>query len=111
MTDLEITRLCGKAMGLPLADTIRELADKCFYAESGRGNVKYDPLHNDSQVMALVKKLKIFIEPPLAGETEWGANIMDDVGAKSLFYAQEENLNAAICECVAKMTAALPARE
>ena len=58
----------------------------------------YDPLHDDAQAMALVKKLNLSIYETNA-DGEWcvfqiGTNELDTTNS---------DLNRAICECVAKM--------
>ena len=55
MTDLEITRLCAEAMGLGWQD---DRTDGGITAQEGTYNYKYDPLHDDAQAMALVKKMR-----------------------------------------------------
>jgi hypothetical protein len=59
MTDLEATRLCFEAMGLRQDHTTLRPA----YFDSGLGDwgsvVDYDPLNNDAQAMALVKRFNV----------------------------------------------------
>ena len=93
MTDLEITRLCAEAMGLGWQD---DRTDGGITAQEGTYNYKYDPLHDDAQAMALVKKMRLEIST-FRGEWHVG-NDMD--------WAWNTDLNRAICECVAKMQAA-----
>ena len=52
MTDLEMTRLCAKAIGW--SDIGPE------YNSAGH-NLTYDPFHDDAQAMALVKKFNLWI--------------------------------------------------
>lgn len=93
MTDLEMTKLCARAMDTPesFADT-----ESCL-----RGRFLYEPLVNDDQAMALVKRFKLashwnpvggkwLVEPP-NGNTDGGWS---------------PDLNRAIVECVAKMEVA-----
>lgn len=90
MTDLEMTRLCAEAMGL-----------QHFVDHEGvwlRMEVKYDPLHNDAQAMALVKKFRLVID-----RTDDGRWMLPSVSPGDVVNA---DLNRAICECVAKMQAA-----
>jgi hypothetical protein len=97
MTDLEMTRLCAEAMFDPL-----EWEQRLF---------DYDPLHDDAQAMALVKKFGLTCDPandvppyapwrvcalPVGGE-DWN----DIVNADS------DDLNRAIVECIAKMHRAI----
>ena len=103
MTDLEITRLCAEAMGITVRQSaVRGTIMRWCYTD---GNVEkwYQPLYDDAQAMALVKKFRLIVEPKLgfgllsihpAGS---GPEISIGVGK----YAA--NLNRAICECVAKM--------
>ena len=94
MTDLEMTRLCAEAMGVKLINEI------CRGEERYRPDNLYDPLHDDAQAMALVKKLNMEIERSDAGR------------CKAWIHPAKEhsewcdNLNLAIVECVAKMQAA-----
>ncbi|MGP1677898.1 MAG: hypothetical protein ACTS6J_12160 [Burkholderiales bacterium] len=97
MADLEIMRLCAEAMGV----TCRQDSDRygqfiriVNHAGDLNGGA-YDPLHDDAQAMALVKKLRLTIE--LAHEGWWVC------GPEQKHEAQGNNLNRAICECVAKM--------
>ena len=53
ITDLEITKLCAEAMGY-------------------RNSSHYNPLHNDAQAMALVKKLGVAI---YIGDEDWWADL------------------------------------
>lgn len=76
MTDLELTKLCADAMGLT------SWHDKSYW---------YEPLTNDSQAMALVKKFKLDIE--------WMGT---DTDLWRVEYAHsDESLNRAICKCIA----------
>jgi len=82
MTDFEITRLCAEAM----------FTEYC-------PPPMYDPLHDDAQAMALVKKFDISISRGgQATESPWWrATIHLRRGCS------DKDLNRAICECVAKM--------
>ena len=86
MTDLEITKLCAKAMG---------------WRQTGHPlDVPFTPLTDDAQAMALVKRFRIntsAAEKPSgkpAGWVAWISHVDEAVDA---------NLNHAICLCVAKM--------
>lgn len=89
MNDLEITKLCAEAMGRKIV---------CEWVL-----LKYNPLHNDAQAMALVKRFHIQIWPEVKRSlrehiyTGWTTFIFGTGTATST------NLNRAICECVAKM--------
>ena len=98
MTDLEMTRLCAEAMRLNFRVSYDRFTDGDFVEliselDPGNGG-DYDPLHDDAQVMALVKKfpqdtLTAFIQHQ---QERWMGRQFD--------------LNRAIVECVAKMQTA-----
>ena len=100
MTDLEMTKLCAEAMGLkeashydPRTPKVHEPA--ILYSDRGGFEI-FDPLHEDAQAMALVKKFRLTIG--YFREIGWGATAeLADVH----FYGTD--LNRAIVECVAKM--------
>ena len=85
MTDQEITRLCAQAMFDAL-----EWEQRLF---------EYAPLTDDAQAMQMVKQLKLYVAPDQNG---W------DVGPENTDgkAVKNQNLNRAICECVAQMQAA-----
>ena len=87
MSDLEITRLCAEAWG-----------DKHWatYPNDELQWIEFDPLHDDAQAMALVKKMRIEIA---TFRDEWHAG-------KDMEWSYGPDLNRAICECVANMQAA-----
>ena len=111
MTDLEITQLCAEAMGLkgliPLAEITTHfkdsnysaIAEKCWPDDEDAQY--YDPLRDDAQAMALVKKMGLDIHCR-ADMNGWY------VGRERLHEGLFINadLNRAICECVAEIQAA-----
>ena len=101
MTDIEITRLCAEAMGMGIGSLLAEYRGGPLVLraipEGKTYEVPYDPLHDDAQAMALVKKFCLLIQPPLQGvDSYW---TVTDGGEK----ASDMNLNRAICGAVAKM--------
>lgn len=126
MNDLEITKLCAEAMGIVLMswDDHRlarmylteklQSRDDAYYKLDGKleGSVdnwewfcwesnllaNFNPLHDDAQAMALVKKfgLDIISDPDASGK-DW------DVRHLLTSASCSTDLNRAICECVAKM--------
>ena len=84
MTDLEITKLCWEAMSGCEMDP-----------DSNTGNI-WDPLHDDAQAMALVKKLAMTLYR--SHEGEWTAKVpyRSDMSRNS-------NLNRAVCQCAARI--------
>jgi hypothetical protein len=99
MDDLTITRLCADAMGMRLAD-FNDHQGRPYQAIVNQEGFQmyYSPLHDDAQAMGLVKKFGLHPVP------EW-----DEGRAWTVFgggcNAMSDNLNRAICECVAKMQA------
>lgn len=98
MTDLEITRLCAEAMALEF-----KVACELWCGDSApltvwTKNGEYQPLHDDAQAMALVKKFRIWIAPMA---DHWQADFY--ISDKWSGGAENRDLNRTICECVAKM--------
>lgn len=93
MDDLEITKLCKEAMGI---------SDCTEFMTPERAAIakKFDPLHDDAQAMALVKRFRLKADPhyPTYGEDAMRMWLVE--GNASL------DLNRAICECVAKIQVA-----
>ena len=104
MTDLEITRLCAEAMGLPVF--VDAFGTMCLEERDVDNNREYDPLHDDAQAMALVKKMRmsVMFYPEIDGrKAEWWRV---DGCPPSNVTTRHADLNRAICECIAKMQAA-----
>lgn len=111
MTDLEMTKLCAEAMSLTLLPAYRKgtiLYDEgqhdwngLMYSRDGNHlfiqSGAYDPLHDDAQAMALVKKFDLNLQPDHEG---WC--VSDYTGDK--VETRNADLNRAIVECVAKLT-------
>jgi len=97
MKDFEINRCCAEAMKLDPA-VHAGISDNAWVSVEIQINgvwMPYDPLHDDAQAMALVKKfwLTIYGDP-----AEWYVESFDDSVS-----ASGSDLNRAICKCVAKM--------
>lgn len=111
MTDEEITRLCAEAMGYaPTLNTMDCNPPHYYFTviTSEDGVVCYDPLHDDAQAMALVKKFHLetyWIGAEDKRKDEWlvapSTEHLSHVGRDVI----HKELNRAICECVAKMQA------
>ena len=103
MTDLEITKLCAEAMGLILGPDW----DQGYVMLGGHSGItpsKYDPLHDDAQAMALVKRFRITCSgTSRSGLQYWQAWTGGDLEEH---FVVRPDLNRAICECVAKMQSA-----
>ena len=65
----------------------------------------YDPLHDDAQAMALVKKMELSVYRTFSMHSgEWrGWGVESKMFVPCLSRADNADLNRAICECVAKM--------
>ena len=101
MTDLEITKACAEAMGYELVQGCEDEVRIHFIKNYGRANGPgrpYDPLHDDAQAMALVKKFHL--------ELTCGLNdiwIASNRGTTDYVSGNNSDLNRAICECICKM--------
>lgn len=105
MTDLEITRLCAEAMGYTPTPhpNRRSFKDLMWVANAGNWN----PLADDAQAMALVKRFKADICWALDSSGNDGLWFVDIGDTTSEGYADRDaDLNRAICLVVAKMQAA-----
>jgi len=106
MTDLEMTRLCAEAMGFAqIGETAGTIWTLCHGGKYHRDRIAYQPLHDDAQAMALVKKFPISIErDPWMEFSRHLVSIWTGKGWMHLHI--DTDLNRAIVECVAKMQAA-----
>lgn len=101
MTDLEITRLCAEAMGYQDVHIATASMGTQYVKHTSRSisaNTEFRPLHDDAQCMALVKKFDLNIDAHAADGNSYVASTY-----KHEFWAENDDLNRAICECVAKM--------
>lgn len=119
MDDLEITKLCAEAMGL---DWIWEGPEIVFRADKMRDaftkeplyRTAWEPLRNDAQAMALVKKFRLYLDsqfferPDETGKHSWHVSAQKGHQDWPEAFAIDTDLNRAICECVAKMQKAKP---
>ena len=105
MTDLEMTRLCAEAMGY----RVHSVNPKVYYNEASKYSllaVDWEPLKDDAQAMALVKKMRLGINAWSPDYQVWiqsGQISAEESGRTCTFNA---DLNRAIVECVAKMQTA-----
>ena len=103
MTDLELVRLCAEAIEFQIvADSnigpVR-VQSPILTTHDCEGHI-YDPLHDDAQAMALVKKFPICILWAGA-DTRVSVGLVYEQGC----YSQRQDMNRAICMAVAKMQA------
>lgn len=104
MTDLEIVKRCAEKMGITgLAEGgFNNPSDMPWFDDGAPGYRYYDPLHDDAQAMALVKKFNVSIYRNMLNK-DYTAEITD-----SGICSQFADLNRAICECVAKLPDSQP---
>lgn len=104
MSDLEMAILCAEAMGLrPYVENgaVQRASDHSIYVVNEHrecGYSVYNPLSNDSQAMALLKKFKMHVTPmwlAMGDERFVGWNVGNGDGHEDM------DLNRAICEAVA----------
>ena len=106
MDDREITRLCAQAMGWHVGKLASKVvaykvnACAIIAGNAQGGESVYDPLHDDAQCMALVKRFGIGFDPT-RGEDFASAAIRDEHGTMLIYC--DPSLNRAICLCVANM--------
>ena len=90
MTDLELTRLCAEAMGYtgkPPAspsDIVLFVTMPASHPMLPKETVRYDPLHDDAQAMALLKRFSLYMPISILNSPD---------------------INRAICVCVADIQA------
>ena len=101
MTDIEITIACAKAF---YGKAVRTEVNGALYVEpwDSAETILHDPLHDDAQALALVKKFELLIgrnTNMLTKVEAWGVTCGNEKGD---FEAESADLNRAICLCVAK---------
>lgn len=106
MTDLEMVKLCAQAMGLDASIyKNQEVRTRVFVRQMKHAAeyeyTVYDPLHDDAEAMALVKRFDLRIDREHHGKRyavkaglDWDSMVMAD------------DLNRAIVQCVAEAQAA-----
>ena len=105
MTDLEITMACAEAIGYR-ADAdggFSRLAQGAGMDEPGWFEFIYDPLRDDAQAMALVKKFKLRSMYNSIGGWWTVKEPVHNDGSPTMS-VHNADLNRAICECCANMT-------
>ncbi|MCR4304976.1 MAG: hypothetical protein NUV63_12270 [Gallionella sp.] len=102
MTDLEITRLCAAAMGYTIMSEATARSSDPSAVLVNETITVFRPLHDDAQVMVLVKKHNLSISRggQATNQPWWG------VSSPTQRRKSHSDLNRAICECVAKMQSA-----
>lgn len=112
MTDLEITKRCAEAMGFSVsmretpftASGVKVLFAGPYDAPT---HELYNPLHDDAQAMALVKKFGLHLSfEPEEGNADvmlWTVEHRLDPKYGGISFYSDLDLNRAICECVARL--------
>ncbi len=104
MTDLEMTKLCAEAMGYRICIHAGFTSRIGVYAAADGDFLKeYDPLTNDAQAMALVKKFRLRVEPGHLNKDRWLVSKGETIGDITQSLVDSLDLNRAIAECVARM--------
>ncbi len=106
MNDLEMTRLCAKAMGYSVVKgDARYKNGMAIATVDGEPVTNYDPLKHDAQAMALVKRFDIVIEREKDDSfaTTLFVKRVGIKGFSTYVVRNQVDLNRAIVECVAKM--------
>jgi len=104
MTDLEMIKKCAEKM--VEAHVYRDVGfydpdtPSIVYSDGTGGD--YDPLHDDAQAMALVKKLRLSIDTYEVGQWRVYTEELATLHG-TMFCADGDDLNRAIVECVAKL--------
>ena len=109
MDDQEIVRLCAEAMGYTVmtqvfpAPSQNSPHDATVYVEDESMFAAYNPLHDDAQCMALIKRFHVDID--WHGDEEgWQIYTSTKLWDRSDEVA--DDLNRAVCLAVARMQAA-----
>lgn len=101
MTDFEKMQKCAVAMGLlNVIQSTDGMGNQKLHIATGPFMREYDPLHNDEQAMALLKKfpMDVFAD---RGNPFWRVRLAADHNVGN---GMSDNLNRAIVECVANLT-------
>lgn len=106
MTDLEMTKLCADATNTQNCTCHKDWAWPTYFdgSEGEYGeHVRYEPLNNDSQAMWLVKQFRLDITYllPWDHDQQGAWRVRGTVAGWDT--TENQNLNRAIVECVAKI--------
>jgi len=96
MTDLELIKLAAEAMDLHFGDLPSQ---RNVPAEYEWPRITYDPINDDAQAMALVKKFQIMCKPMPGGV--WYAYCWMPPAAE--IWGEDADLNRAIVKCCSSM--------
>src|SRR6266853_980443 len=110
MNDLELTKACAQALGFPAREAaglgIDEPARVILYRPNGLW-ILYEPLIDNAQVMALVKRFEMQLWPEYERKSN-GAKLLGwNAYIRGIGTVTSQELNRAIVECAAKMRGAV----
>lgn len=96
-----MTRLCAEAMGFKEAYSIHEYEGVLVYCPPPHGEIKveYNPLFNDAQAMALVKRFGLWLMQDELTTKWWARTKSGDVDCR--YSMAHDSLNLAVVQCVA----------
>jgi phage tail sheath gpL-like len=100
MNDIEMVKACAEAVGIELR---RDSAQSYKFIGGKWYEHNFDPIHDDAQALALVKRLHLDIEQYQNSNGTW-YYVAQTHGTE--YHACADDLNRAIVECVAKLHAA-----
>ncbi len=106
MTDLAMTKRCAQAMDVPVGKVPNVNGNLTYQAQHAPIYLEYDPLHDDAQAMALVKKLRLSVGPNAEHPDRWWTAWTNEAPFEEYQCADAVELNRAIVECVARIQAA-----
>ena len=95
--DPNMTKLCAEAMDF----NVKVSKTEVLISREDWGFVRYDPLHDDAQAMALVKKFGLAIDRPYPDTKEIVVRYI--VTGMLVCCATDKDLNHAIVKCIAKI--------
>ena len=103
MTDLEITKLCAEAMGYQVIGQREPSTVLYSHPNSSAVTCFYQPIHDDAQAMALVKKLRLRVLPQANGHWCVDNGEPTPYARGAYWLASAETLARAACECASQM--------
>lgn len=102
MTDLEMVKRCAEKMGYDQYQwqTGGIVTGSDLPISLPDGQIRYDPLHDDAQALALVKQFNLHIDQRPHPKRQI---TVQDCAFTVLVERRDDDINRAIVECVAKL--------